>query len=252
MDIAGKIAIVTGGASGLGAATVAMLCERGAQVVIFDIDEQLGAKIATHHCCAFMCTNVFKVEEVDASMEALLNQFGPPSILVNCAGVAPCMDTLRANREIYPFEIFVRTVEVNLFGTALMSIRFAYYCKMDKAAAENGVIINTASIAAFDGQAGHIAYAASKAGVIGMTLPMARDLAGSQIRVVTIAPGIFDTPLMKDVPGADRVELCTQVPHPNRMGLPKEFAMMAEQIILNPMLNGEVIRLDGALRFAPF
>lgn len=169
---------------------------------------------------------------------------------MNCAGVAPAVNTLRANGAKYPFEVFQRTIDVNLIGTALLSIRFAELCQKDADEEDNGVIINTASVAAFDGQMGHIAYSASKAAIVGMTLPMARDLAEARIRVVTIAPGLFDTPIMSGIPGRDRVELCTQVPHPARMGDPREFAMLVEHIIKNPMLNGEVIRLDGAFRFA--
>lgn len=205
MEIGGKVAIVTGGASGLGAATVAMLIEQGAQVAIFDVDEERGEEVAKQHGCCFIRTNVFKPVDVDASIEHVVEEFGHPSILVNCAGVAPSINTLRAGGEVYPFDAFVRTIEVNLLGTALVSIRFAYFCDKNRSATENGVIINTSSIAAFDGQMGHIAYAASKAGVAGMTLPMARDLSEARIRVVTIAPGVFNTPLLANLPGADSI-----------------------------------------------
>lgn len=252
MEISDKRAIVTGGASGLGAATAKWLARCGADVGIFDIDEEKGAEVALDCGGQFFSVDVAKQAEVDAGFCSFIDVFGHPHILVNCAGVAPAIRTLRANREPYPFEAFEYTIDANLNGTAYMSICFAYLCEINRENEENGVIINTASVAAFDGQMGHIAYSASKAGIVGMTLPMARDLAGARIRVVTIAPGLFETPMMKDIPGQDRFDLCSQVPHPARMGHPEEFAMLVEHIVRNSMLNGEVIRLDGALRLAPF
>lgn len=252
MQISGSSVIVTGGASGLGAATAAWLAERGARVAIFDIDEDKGTHVAAKCGALFVKASVYDEEDVEAGFEQVVNTHGLANILVNCAGVAPDVRLIRPEHIPYPMEMLVRTLEVNLMGTILMAAHFARYQAYRECPDEElGVIINTASVAAYDGQIGHVAYAASKAGVVGATLPMARDLAIHRIRVMTIAPGLFNTPMLDGIPGADRTELFTQVPHPARAGHPNEFAMMVECIVTNPMLNGEVIRLDGALRLAP-
>lgn len=252
MEIADKNAIITGGASGLGAATAKLLAQRGAKVGIFDIDEQQGRAVAADCVGHFFRVDVANRAQVDAGLSDFEHSIGYPRILVNCAGVAPGIRTLQANATRYPFEAFEHTIKVNLIGTAYMAICFASLCRGEGEDEDNGVIINTASIAAFDGQVGHVPYAASKAGVVGMTLPLARDLADARIRVVTIAPGLFDTPMLDGIPNPNGFALGKQVPHPSRLGRPEEFARMVEAIISNPMLNGETIRLDGALRLAAY
>lgn len=253
MQIEGSSVIVTGGASGLGAATTKMLLENGAKVAIFDVEEEKGAAFASASGATFIRSSVYDEAEVAAGFDVVEATNGTANILINCAGVAPYVRIIRPLENTYPIEVAVRTINVNLIGTILMSARFAERLKGSEfEREERGVIVHTASIAAFDGQVGHVAYAASKAGVVGLTLPMARDLASHRIRVMCIAPGIFDTPMLEGVPNGNHVELCSQVPHPNRIGKPSEFALMVKDIISNPMLNGEVIRLDGALRLAPY
>ena len=252
MNIAGASALVTGGASGLGAATVRRLAALGAQVVIADLNREAGEALARELGAAvrFVQADVTDPEStqraIDAAAEAELR------ILVCCAGVGT-PEKLLGKEGPLDLERFERVVRINLIGTVnpvrLAAARMAQNEPND--GGERGVIVTTASVAAFDGQIGQVAYAASKAGVVGMTLPIARELARHGIRVVTIAPGIFDTPLLAGLPEAARISLGQQVPFPSRLGRPDEFAALAQHIVENPMLNGETIRLDGAIRMAP-
>ncbi|MBD3678327.1 MAG: SDR family NAD(P)-dependent oxidoreductase [Rhodobacteraceae bacterium] len=243
-------AVVTGGASGLGGAVADMLAGAGAHVTIFDMNEEAGTAKATALNGAFR-----KVDVSDATQvaEAFAAVGGPLHVLVNCAGIAPAAKTVSRGEPHDP-AMFAKVIGVNLVGS--------FYCASQAAAVmaandpvtpdgERGVIVNTASVAAFDGQVGQAAYAASKAGVAGLTLPMARDLSQSGIRVVSIAPGIFKTPMLEGLPQEVQDSLGAQVPFPSRLGEPSEFAGLARHIIENGMLNGEVIRLDGAIRMAP-
>jgi NAD(P)-dependent dehydrogenase (short-subunit alcohol dehydrogenase family) len=246
--------IVTGGASGLGEATVRMLAEGGARVVIADLQADRGEAIARElgPNTLFARTDVTIEDDGRAAVEAALANFGGLQGLVGCAGIALAERTVGKSGP-HPLNAFVRTVTVNLIGTFNM-IRLAA-AAMAKGepneAGERGIIVNTASVAAFDGQIGQAAYSASKAGVAGMTLPIARDLARHGIRVMTIAPGIFQTPMLHGLPHDVQDSLGKMVPFPSRLGRPSEYAALAKHIIENEMLNGEVIRLDGAIRMAP-
>ena len=253
MDITGEIAaIVTGGSSGLGAATAAMLRRHGARVALFDVNEAAGAAQAAAIGGHFVPVDVTREDSVVAGLDAAEARHGPARILVNCAGIAPPAKTVGRENAAHSLDLFRRVVEVNLLGTFNVIATFAArLAALDPIGEERGVIVNTASVAAFDGQVGQAAYAASKAGVAGMTLPIARDLAQHRIRVVSIAPGLFLTPMLEGLPEAAQQSLGQQVPHPSRLGHPGEFALLVESIIANPMLNGEVIRLDGAIRMAP-
>lgn len=253
MKLDGKIAaIVTGGASGLGGATAQMLSDAGAKVAIFDLNDEAGTAHADALGGAFFKVNVADDQSVADGIAAAEIAHGTARILVNCAGVAPAIKTVGKENAPHPLDAYRKTIEVNLIGTFNMISKFAARLAMaDPIGEERGVIVNTASVAAYDGQIGQAAYASSKAGVVGMTLPVARDLAQHRIRVVTIAPGIFLTPMLMGLPQAAQDSLGTQVPHPSRLGKPEEYAQMVESIIANPMLNGEVIRLDGAIRMAP-
>ncbi|AMK25429.1 SDR family NAD(P)-dependent oxidoreductase [Sphingobium sp. TKS] len=252
MNIEGLAAIVTGGASGLGAATARALAARGARVTLFDLNEEEGVKIAADIGGLFQRVNVTDEDSVNAGLDAAEAAHGTARIAVNCAGVAPAIKAVGREFVPHPIDSFRKAVEINLTGTFLIASRFA--ARLQRAEAigeERGVIVNTASVAAFDGQIGQAAYAASKGGVVGLTLPLAREFAQSLIRVVTIAPGIFWTPMLAGLPQAAQDSLGKQVPHPSRLGKPEEYAMLVESIIANPMLNGETIRLDGAIRMAP-
>jgi NAD(P)-dependent dehydrogenase (short-subunit alcohol dehydrogenase family) len=252
MDLNGVAAIVTGGASGLGNATATMLAARGAKVSIFDLNEEVGTAAAAELGGAFFKVNVSDDASVAEALEAAEALHGPARVLVNCAGVAPAVRIVNKEGIAHSLDVYRKTIEVNLIGTFNMISKFA--ARLIAAGVEGeeaGVIVNTASVAAYDGQIGQAAYASSKGGVVGLTLPAARDLAQHRIRVVTIAPGIFLTPMLMGLPQAAQDSLGTQVPHPSRLGKPAEYAMMVESIIANPMLNGEVIRLDGAIRMAP-
>jgi NAD(P)-dependent dehydrogenase (short-subunit alcohol dehydrogenase family) len=245
-------AIVTGGASGLGGATAALLAARGARVSIFDLNDEAGQMHAARIGATFHRVDVSEEASVAQGIAASEAANGVARILVNCAGVAPAIKTVGKTGEPHPVESFSRTVTINLIGTFTMIARFAArLATVDPIGEERGVIVNTASVAAYDGQIGQAAYAASKGGVVALTLPVARDLAQHRIRVMTIAPGIFLTPMLMGLPQAAQDSLGLQVPHPSRLGRPEEFAQMVEAIIANPMLNGEVIRLDGAIRMAP-
>lgn len=244
-------AIVSGGASGLGAATVRALTTCGVSVAILDKDVQAGSQLAGEVSGIFVPTDVTDRRAVDAALDAAERQHGPARIVINCAGIAPAARSV--NREGAPHDpdLFDRVLAVNLFGTFLVATRAAARMATAphlNADGERGAIVNAASIAAYEGQVGQIAYAASKAGIVGMTLPMARDLAALGIRVNSIAPGIFRTPMVDQLPDDIQDSLAAQVPFPARLGDPDEFASLALEIIRNPMLNGTVLRLDGAIR----
>ncbi|BBD99467.1 3-hydroxy-2-methylbutyryl-CoA dehydrogenase [Sphingobium amiense] len=252
MDIENLSAVVTGGASGLGRATATMLAEKGAKVAIFDLNEEAGRAAADAIGGVYIAVNVADDASVAAGLDAAEAANGPARILVNCAGVAPAAKTVGKEFAPHPLDSFARTISINLVGTFNMIAKFAARAAaLEEVDGERGVIVNTASVAAYDGQIGQAAYAASKGGVVGMTLPVARDLAAHKIRVMTIAPGIFLTPMMEAFPQHLQEALGAQVPHPSRLGRPSEYAQLVESIVRNPMLNGEVIRLDGAIRMAP-
>ena len=252
MELNGIGAIVTGGASGLGGATAKMLAEAGAKVAIFDVNEAAGQAHAKAIGGLFVRTDIADEASVAAAIEAAEASNGVARVLVNCAGVAPAVKTVGRENVAHPIDVYRRTIEINLIGTFLMISRFAArLAACEPIGEERGVIVNTASVAAYDGQIGQAAYASSKGGVAAMTLPVARDLAQHKIRVMTIAPGIFLTPMLMGLPQAAQDSLGQQVPHPSRLGRPEEYAQLVGSIIANPMLNGEVIRLDGAMRMAP-
>ena len=249
MDIKDAVAIVTGGASGLGLATTKRLLDRGAHVVVLDIT---GEEVATGlgDRVRFAAADVTNPDAVTAALD-IADGMGPLRVVVNCAGTGDAIRVL-SRKGVYPLDLFARVININLVGTFnVLRLGAERIAKTDLVGEERGVIINTASVAAFDGQIGQAAYSASKGGVVGMTLPIARDLADKAIRVMTIAPGLFDTPLLAGMPEEAKHSLGAQVPHPARLGDPDEFGALAEHIVENPMLNGEVIRLDGAIRMAP-
>jgi NAD(P)-dependent dehydrogenase (short-subunit alcohol dehydrogenase family) len=249
VEIKDAVAVVTGGASGLGLATTKRLLDAGAQVVVLDIRgkeavDELGDR------AVFAETDVTDEAAVTAALDAA-EKLGPVRIAVNCAGTGNAMKTLSKDGP-FPLNAFRKIVEINLIGTFnVIRLAAERMAKTEPIGGERGVIVNTASVAAFDGQVGQAAYSASKGGVVGMTLPIARDLSRELIRVVTIAPGLFDTPLMAGLPEPAKESLGKQVPHPSRLGKPDEYGALAVHIVENPMLNGEVIRLDGAIRMAP-
>ena len=252
MQLQGISACVTGAGSGLGLATSKMLSARGANVVLIDLPSSAGEAeaAAIGSTATFVPADVRDEVQVGAALDAA-ELMGPLRLLVNCAGIATPNRVLRKGVAT-PLEEFERVVSINLVGTFNM-VRLASerMVKNDPDGEERGVIVNTASVAAFDGQVGQAAYAASKAGVAGMTLPLARDLAQFLIRVMTIAPGTFETPMLAGLPEEARKSLGDQVPHPSRLGKPAEYAALVGHIIDNPMLNGETIRLDGSIRMAP-
>ena len=252
MHIDQQAAIVTGGASGLGASTARLLAGKGAKVTLFDLNADAGEALAKEIDGLFHSVNVTDEASVLDGLAAAKAAHGTARILVNCAGVAPAIKAVGREFVPHPTESFRKAVEINLFGTFLAASRFAAELQQtDPIGEERGIIVNTASVAAFDGQIGQVAYAASKGGVVGMTLPLAREFAQSLIRVITIAPGIFWTPMLAGLPQAAQDSLGQQVPHPSRLGKPEEYALLVESIVRNPMLNGETIRLDGAIRMAP-
>jgi len=251
MQIRNSVFIITGGASGLGAATAHMLAENGGTVVLADVQIEAGEKLATELKGTFVKCDV--TSEADGkAVVAAATKAGVLRGLINCAGVAPAVKTVGKDGP-HPLDVFQRTVNINLVGTFNMARLAAEAMGKTEATGdgERGVIINTASVAAFDGQIGQVAYGSSKAAVTGMTLPMARDLSRSGIRVMTIAPGIFETPMLLDMPQQVRDSLGGMVPFPPRLGRPAEYAYLARTIIENVMLNGETIRLDGAIRMQP-
>ncbi|MFF2508140.1 3-hydroxyacyl-CoA dehydrogenase [Streptomyces sp. NPDC058067] len=252
MRTEGVSALVTGGASGLGLATVRKLLASGAHVVLFDLPSSDGEAVAKGlgERASFVAGDVSDEADVTRAVEAAAEQ-GPLRVVVNCAGIGGSARTV-GKEGPYPLERFTKVVTVNLIGTFnVIRLAAAKMVGNEPLDGDRGVIVNTASVAAFDGQIGQAAYSASKGGVVGMTLPIARDLANRQIRVATIAPGLFDTPLLGKAPQELRDSLGKQVPHPPRLGAPDEYASLVAHIVDNPMLNGEVIRLDGAIRMAP-
>jgi len=254
MKIEGKTALVTGGASGLGEAAVRMLTGKGARVMVLDLNKERGKALAEELGlgAAFIKTDITVSQEVQAAIDLALEQFNRIDIVVNCAGIAPGMK-IAGKKGPHTLELFTKTIEVNLIGPFNVVRLAADKMLRNELNDEEGrgVIINTASVAAFDGQTGQAAYAASKAALVGMTLPAARDLSGEGIRICTIAPGLFKTPMMAGLPENIQESLGKMVPFPSRLGKPQEFALLVQQIIENPMLNGETIRLDGAIRLAP-
>jgi len=252
VEIKDAVAVVTGGASGLGFATAKALLDEGAKVVILDLPSSRGEEVAAElgERARFAAADVTDEEAVGVAFD-LAETMGPVRIVVNCAGTGDAIRVL-GKGGVYPLNKFARIVNINLVGTFnVLRLGAERMARAESIAGERGVIINTASVAAFDGQIGQAAYSASKGGVVGMTLPIARDLADKQIRVVTIAPGLFDTPLLAGLPEPAKASLGAQVPHPSRLGKPSEYGALAVHIVENPMLNGEVIRLDGAIRMAP-
>jgi len=254
MQLTNSVALVTGGASGLGAGVVARFASAGAKVVIVDRDEEKGAALAATLGATVRAVRADVTSEADIqnAIATAVDAFGTVNISVNCAGIGMALKTVGKNGA-HPLEIFETVIRINLIGTfnVIRLVAAHMVTNEPNAEGERGVIINTASVAAFDGQIGQAAYSASKGGIVGMTLPIARDLARDGIRVVTIAPGIFDTPLLAALPEPARLSLGQQVPFPSRLGRPEEYAQLAQAIVENVMLNGEVIRLDGAIRMAP-
>jgi len=251
MQIAGKVYIVTGGASGLGEGTARMLAGAGGKVVVADVQDERGRAVAAEIGGAFVHCDVTQEADGQAAVAQAL-ALGKLCGLVNCAGIASAARTVGKDGA-HPLALFARTISVNLIGSFNM-IRLAAEAMARNApepTGERGVLISTASVAAYDGQIGQAAYSASKGGVVGMTLPIARDLARSGIRNMTIAPGIFGTPMLFGMPQDVQDALAASVPFPSRLGTPEDYARLARHIIENDMLNGEVIRLDGAIRLAP-
>lgn len=258
MQLQTSTALITGGASGLGEATARLFISQGAKVVILDLNEAAGQALENEFPdqLIFLKTDVASENEVQNALAIASQTFGSIQIVVNCAGIAPAHKIVGKADGIYgphSFELFEKTIRINLIGTfnVMRLAAFAMEQNEPNAEGERGVIINTASVAAYDGQMGQVAYAASKGGIVSMTLPVARDLAKSGIRVMAIAPGLFETPLLMGLPEEARISLGQQIPFPSRLGKPSEYALLAKSIVENPMLNGEVIRLDGAIRMAP-
>lgn len=257
MDISRSVFLITGGSSGLGAATVRMALEAGARVVVADLAEPRPEVLPPHENMTWVRTDVSNEDSGIAAVQAAVDRFGRLDVLVNAAGIGPA-EKLNGKNGPHRLDSFAKVVQVNLIGTFNM-MRLAVPAMIASnapgdagdASASQGVVINTASVAAFDGQVGQTAYAASKGGVVAMTLPAARDLARDRIRVLTIAPGIFETPMLMGLPQEVQDSLSATVPHPARLGRPSEYAALVQAIVANEYLNGEVIRLDGSLRMAP-
>jgi NAD(P)-dependent dehydrogenase (short-subunit alcohol dehydrogenase family) len=252
MNPSGQVAIVTGGGSGLGEATARALAARGAKVALLDVGLARAEQVAAELGGIALKCDVSSADDAEAAVAAAARQLGEPRILINCAGIAIALKTIGKDGA-HPLDMFRKVIEVNLIGSfnmiRLVAARTSALEPLS--GGERGVIVNTASVAAFDGQIGQAAYAASKGGVVGMTLPVARDLARSGIRVMTIAPGIFRTPMLAGLPQDAQDSLGQQVPFPPRLGDPAEYAALALHIVENQMLNGETIRLDGAIRMPP-
>lgn len=254
MKLAGSTFLISGGSSGLGAACARRFVAAGGRVVIGDVNETAGNALVSElgDAARFVKMDVTHETEVETAVSTATSAFGGLDGVVNCAGIA-IAEKVIGRRGVHSLDSFSKVTQINLIGTFNV-IRLAAAAMAESEAneaGERGVIVNTASVAAFDGQMGQAAYAASKGGIVGMTLPIARDLARSGIRVVTIAPGIFDTPMLAGLPEKARESLGQQVPFPSRLGRPDEYAALAQHIVENVMLNGEVIRLDGAIRMAP-
>ncbi|MEO0323462.1 MAG: 3-hydroxyacyl-CoA dehydrogenase [Myxococcota bacterium] len=253
MKIEGSVALVTGGASGLGEATVRALVAKGAKAVIVDLAEDKGEALAEELGAGvvFRKTDVHDEAQVRAAVEAA-KALGTLRVAVSCAGIGWAARTLKRDGTPHPLELFQQIIDVNLVGTFnVLRLAASAMSAAEAVDGERGVVINTASIAAYDGQIGQAAYAASKGGVVGMTLPVARDLAKAGVRVCTIAPGTFDTPMLASLPEDVRAALAAGIPNPSRLGNPAEYAALAVHIVENGYLNGEVVRLDGALRMPP-
>ncbi len=254
MQLNNVVAIVTGGASGLGEACVRRFAAHGTKIVIADLNDERGHLVVNElsDTARFVKTDVSSEKDMETVVETALSAFGGVHILVNCAGIGLAMRTV-GKEGAHPLEWFAKVIQVNLIGTfnAIRLVAAAMQKNTPNNEGERGVIINTASVAAYDGQIGQAAYSASKGGIVGMTLPIARDLSRDGIRVMTIAPGLFDTPLLAALPEPARISLGQQVPFPSRLGNPAEYAQLAHSIVENPMLNGETIRLDGAIRMSP-
>lgn len=253
MNIQGQAALVTGGASGLGEATARELARLGAKVAVLDVNMELARKVAEDIGGIACECDITNAQSAAAAIEKAAAAHGPARILMNIAGIGTAKRVVQKDGSPAPLEDFARVVNINLIGTYNMSRLFAAACARLPALEDNerGVMMFTASVAAFDGQVGQQAYSASKGGLVGMTLPMARDLAQHGIRVCTVAPGLFATPLMQQLPEPVQQSLAVSIPFPSRLGKPEEFAQLACHIVTNTHLNGEVIRLDGALRMAP-
>jgi NAD(P)-dependent dehydrogenase (short-subunit alcohol dehydrogenase family) len=254
MELQGKCGVITGGASGLGAACAQLLVGQGAKVMLLDLAEEQGQARATElgDGALFTRTDVTSSKEVEEAIAQTVGKLGGLHFAINCAGVGTAGKVVGREGPM-PLEQFAKVIEINLIGTFNV-VRLAAAQMLQnqpEESGERGVIVNTASVAAFDGQIGQTAYAASKGGIVGMTLPLAREFSRKGIRVMTIAPGIFETPMLAGLPEKVRNSLGEQVPFPSRLGKPAEYAVLAQHILENPMLNGEVIRLDGALRMAP-
>ena len=252
MELNNSVLLITGGASGLGAAAAQMAAKAGAKVMIADLNADAGEKLAAELGGKFIKCDVSSETDAQAAVDATVAAFGALHGLINCAGIGPAEKTTGKNGP-HKLSTFTKVITVNLIGTFNM-IRLAATAMVKNtpnAGGERGVIVNTASVAAYDGQIGQAAYSASKGGIVGMTLPIARDLSRDGVRVVTIAPGIFLTPLLGSMPQEVQDSLAKQVPFPSRLGRPDEYAKLAQHIFENEMLNGETIRLDGAIRMAP-
>lgn len=252
MKLQNSTFLVTGGGSGLGAATVTRLRENGANAVILDVNEAAGNEVASSTGALFVPTDVTSEESVRQAVNLAVEKFGGIQGAVNCAGLGIAAKVL-GKEGPHALALFSRVISVNLIGSFNVIRLVAEQMAKNEPNpdGERGVFVNTASVAAFDGQIGQAAYSASKGGIVGMTLPIARELARYGIRVMSIAPGIFDTPMLGLLPEAARVSLGQQIPFPSRLGKPEEYAQLVQSIVENPMLNGEVIRLDGAIRMAP-
>ena len=254
MQVKGNTFLVTGGSSGLGAACVQRLAAAGANVVIVDLNAELGEALAQlfGEQARFVKTDVTSEADVQTAVSTATSAFGSLNGVINCAGIAIAAKVI-GRKGLHTLDAFNKVLQVNVSGTFNV-IRLATAVMVENEpneGGERGVVINTASVAAYDGQIGQAAYAASKGSIVSMTLPIAREMARSGVRVMTIAPGIFETPMMAGLPEKARISLGEQVPFPSRLGKPEEYAALAHHIIENPMLNGEVIRLDGAIRMAP-
>lgn len=255
MELKDKVAVITGGASGLGRATTEEMLSRGAKVVIFDLNEDLGNQVSAElgDNCTFAKVNVADEDSVKAGVQHAVDTFGTIHVCVNCAGIGSAMKTM-GSKGPHDLKIFQTVINVNLVGTFNVLRLCAEVMSKNEPVTEDGergAIINTASVAAFDGQVGQVAYSASKGGVVGITLPIARDLSQYGIRVNCIAPGIFNTPLMNAAPDKVKMPLIEMTQFPKRLGNPNEYALMACQMVENGFLNGEVVRVDGSIRMAP-
>lgn len=252
MELKGTAALITGGASGLGEATARRLARTGAVVVVVDLQDEPGESLAAELGGVFVHADVTNQDEVSVAVSTAA-EMAPLRAVVNCAGIGPPSRTVGRDGEAHPLDLFERVIAINLIGTFNVIRLAATVMARNEPLQhdERGAIVNTASVAAFDGQIGQAAYSASKAGIVGMTLPIARDLSSVGLRVNTIAPGIIDTPLLAGLPEAARESLATQVPFPKRLGWPSEFAELAHLLLTHGYMNGETVRMDGAIRMAP-